>query len=544
MNSSQYTVRLEPEYLTVIPLTSRERSSAGLKIAYLESPPVRDAARALLDTLAERCSSELFSDLCVQCGNCCTDRVVNVTSKTIEQIAHYLGFYDDRLFRDEHLADGYTWNAQDGILAKRDGACIFLERTGPHLSRCRVYPVRPPQCLSVSPAGDRCLKDRGVLIDHMDELCIFSETIEIKRPGGRIYSFPADDPALSPVIANLLVSLEPDLSSGINDLICRADEASGMVIAAESLFYESGLTKELEEKIEGAIDAVEAIREVEGISGPGLSVRMDSLSDAIQHLLRCIDDETHSSEPETGRPRFVLFPEYLELKEHQAGAGAESMLHYRDHPEILRLVRELLISVAGRADHKMLGFPADEDIECVHCGECCSNHTGEVGTDEIEKIASHLGLSLEKMWNDFLEPGSCSWNRHRAVFRKTRANRCPFMEVRAGSTSFCSIYDVRPLSCRSTAGLISKCIRGMSSVRPELCTDRIVSIEVRKRALLIRTTLSESLGDKPGVLFQDECGKLRDLVDELRREAGRIICLNIAGHPDQAESREDHGNTF
>jgi len=544
MNSSQYTVRLEPEFLTVIPLDSRERSAASLKITYLESPLVRDAARALLDALAESFSAELFSDLCVQCGNCCTDRVVNVTSKTIEQIAHYLGCYDETLFRDEYIAEGNTWNARDGILAKQGGSCIFLERQGPRLSRCRVYPVRPPQCLSVSSAGDRCMKDRGVLIDHIDEIDIFSETIEIKRPGGRIYSFPADEPALSPVIESLMASLEPHLRSGMNSLNCRADEASEMVSAAEALFHESGLTRELMEKIESAADALEAIREAEAVPGPELSSRMDRLSASIQHLLECIDDETQAPEPESGRPRLVLFPEYMELKEHQEADGAGSALQYREHPEILRLVRELLISVAGCADHQMLGFPANEDIECAHCGECCSDHTGEAGKDEIERIASHLGLSVEKMWNDFLEPGVSSWSSHRAVFRKTGENRCPFMEVRDGSLSFCSIYDVRPLSCRRVTGLIAKCIRGMSAVRPELCTDRILSIEVRKRALLIRTILSESRGNKPGVFFQGERGKIRDIADELQREAGRIKGLNAPGNQDQAGAREDHGNTL
>ncbi|MGV8122009.1 MAG: YkgJ family cysteine cluster protein [Candidatus Xenobiia bacterium LiM19] len=552
MNSIRYTVRLEPEYLTVIPLDSGAESLREFKIVYLKSPPIRDAARALLGTIAECFSKELFSDLCVQCGNCCRNRTVPVTSRTIEQIAHYLNCYDEELFRSEYIEKGHTWNERDGVLAKRGDSCVFLEKVSAHVNRCRIYPLRPSQCVSISSAGDACRKDRAVLISHIEEIRIYSETVEVKRSGERIFSFSRDHQALRPKVLKLMSLLMTQTGSGSDTERDVTDDLTAMAEEAKMLFYQEGLTAGLKEKIGSVVDAMERLSEAEACSDSTLSnsltAKIDQMTAMIQHLLQCIDEEAERLSDECKVPEFErlhLFPECLEVTVQSDTVNTPLLIIYRDYLQLLHIVREMLHRIMSCADPAVLSALSSRGTECIHCGECCRSFTGEIFPGELEIIAVHLEMSVEEMWNRFLEPGVSTWNEHMAIFRSVPAghllpddctetahlsrdrslplSQCPFLERRDDSLFYCSIYEVRPLVCRRDNAGDPLCRKSISLRRPEWCIDRITSIELKKDTLYLTAESSEKLHQKAAIIYLREHRTELAVVEELKREVQRII---------------------
>jgi len=545
-------IRLEPEYLTVIPLERSSGSGGEFKVFYLKSPLIRDTVRSLLNAIVENFSSELFSDLCMQCGNCCRNRTVAVTSRTIEQIAHYLCCYDDELFRSEYIEKGQTWNDRDGVLARCGDSCVFLEEVSADRSRCRIYPLRPSQCVSFSSAGDSCRKDRGDLISHIEEVMLHSDNVEVKRSGNRIFSLPIDLPAITSDLTNLLSLLIPlaesrrgsdrDVQNDLND---RAAEA-------KMLFYREGLTEALKEKIVSLADDMERLSEIETESGAALDTQTDYITAQIEHLIDCIDEESEKLKYECTMRTFErlhLFPECLEVTIHSDTHDAPVLIIYRDHPKLLHLVQEMLNRIVSCADQAVLSALTDCSNLCIHCGECCRGFTGEILPGELGIIAAHLAISVKEMWNTLLEPGVSTWNGHTAIFKSSPGHQtlssendeyphsseeqplqplqCPFLERRDDSLFYCSIYEVRPLACRRKNACAEMCSKSISLNRPELLIDRINSIEVHRDKLSL---ILEKQPEKARVVYLREYGKELAVVEELKSEVHRITSLQQSRH--------------
>ena len=79
-------------------------------------------------------------------------------------------------------------------------------------------------------------------------------------------------------------------------------------------------------------------------------------------------------------------------------------------------------------------------FECQGCGDCCTGDPGTVyvAPGEIERIAAHLGISVDGMRHRYCYPfrDSCS-------LKEAPDGRCCFYD------NGCTIYPVRPRQCRS-----------------------------------------------------------------------------------------------
>jgi len=81
---------------------------------------------------------------------------------------------------------------------------------------------------------------------------------------------------------------------------------------------------------------------------------------------------------------------------------------------------------------------AFEKIDCLACGNCCKKLQPKVTTDDIDRISKHLSLSKEAFIEKYLEKeedGDLLMNQA----------PCSFL----GADNKCSIYEVRPATCRS-----------------------------------------------------------------------------------------------
>ena len=85
-------------------------------------------------------------------------------------------------------------------------------------------------------------------------------------------------------------------------------------------------------------------------------------------------------------------------------------------------------------------------FECARCGRCCGGEPGDVlvDTNEIERMASHLGLTEEEFSDHFLR-----FTPRGPSLRERADGDCVLLsEPGRGEHRRCTVYEVRPMQCR------------------------------------------------------------------------------------------------
>lgn len=84
-------------------------------------------------------------------------------------------------------------------------------------------------------------------------------------------------------------------------------------------------------------------------------------------------------------------------------------------------------------------------FECTQCGNCCSGPPGYVWVNkqDIARIAKFLGLPDGRLGKKHLRRVGL----RRSLTEEANGD-CTFLK-RDGGKAYCSIYDVRPLQCRT-----------------------------------------------------------------------------------------------
>ena len=89
--------------------------------------------------------------------------------------------------------------------------------------------------------------------------------------------------------------------------------------------------------------------------------------------------------------------------------------------------------------------------ECTRCNSCCRFDSGIVLNEDIPRIAKYLGISSEKLKNEFLVEHD-RFNTNCFKFKLEKSNKkdnkpfgqCIMLDEEKG----CKIHDVKPLHCR------------------------------------------------------------------------------------------------
>ncbi len=79
-----------------------------------------------------------------------------------------------------------------------------------------------------------------------------------------------------------------------------------------------------------------------------------------------------------------------------------------------------------------------EEIDCLHCANCCKTTSPIFRDKDIERIASYLGMRPAVFVEKFLHLDEEGDYVHNGA-------PCPFL----GNDNYCSIYEVRPKACRA-----------------------------------------------------------------------------------------------
>lgn len=77
-----------------------------------------------------------------------------------------------------------------------------------------------------------------------------------------------------------------------------------------------------------------------------------------------------------------------------------------------------------------------QHIDCRTCANCCRSQHPTFSRPEVERIAAHLGLTVQEVWSRYLTSDAESGKYI------TQELPCPFLEG-----NLCAIYEVRPAVC-------------------------------------------------------------------------------------------------
>jgi Fe-S-cluster containining protein len=84
-----------------------------------------------------------------------------------------------------------------------------------------------------------------------------------------------------------------------------------------------------------------------------------------------------------------------------------------------------------------------ETMECRRCGVCCTMHQAFVDPEDIMRIISHLGITMDD-WQRLYDDSKWQFSEYRLIRHVNGA--CAFLEYDNG-LSACTIHSVKPACC-------------------------------------------------------------------------------------------------
>lgn len=105
-----------------------------------------------------------------------------------------------------------------------------------------------------------------------------------------------------------------------------------------------------------------------------------------------------------------------------------------------------------RGGRQVVIAPSEDEalsLTCIRCGICCATYHVRVGRSEGQRIAGHLGMDFYDWVGRYCEP---RWPDPRSYLIRHEPGGCVFLERQSDERfALCSIYPVRPDSCREWA---------------------------------------------------------------------------------------------
>ena len=104
-------------------------------------------------------------------------------------------------------------------------------------------------------------------------------------------------------------------------------------------------------------------------------------------------------------------------------------------------------------------------IPCFRCGICCTCYQPPLTADDIDNIASALGISRSKFVSGYCVKAPIK----EGYLLKHADNGCVFLAWGGDGRARCSIYDSRPKACREWGPSLSKpeCLQGLAKLRSQ-----------------------------------------------------------------------------
>lgn len=105
--------------------------------------------------------------------------------------------------------------------------------------------------------------------------------------------------------------------------------------------------------------------------------------------------------------------------------------------------------------------PEALDLPCIRCGVCCGIYHVRISKAEACRLATYMGMDLYDWVGRYCEP---RWPDPRSYLIRHENGACVFLERQPDERfALCSVYTVRPESCREWAAGPYKpaCVEGL-----------------------------------------------------------------------------------
>jgi Fe-S-cluster containining protein len=142
---------------------------------------------------------------------------------------------------------------------------------------------------------------------------------------------------------------------------------------------------------------------------------------------------------------------------------------YNDDPEFVSAIKRLV----ELAREHLRDLP--DNVACPPgCANCCMGYEPFVSEADVQRIASHLGLTYKETLRRYVNPRkapdghSVGWLKK--VDNSDISSRCVFLMGEKSGEYYCGIYEARPHDCREFSPI------GCEDVDTELRHDRTVKI--------------------------------------------------------------------
>jgi len=125
-------------------------------------------------------------------------------------------------------------------------------------------------------------------------------------------------------------------------------------------------------------------------------------------------------------------------------------------------------------------------IPCFRCGVCCTCYNPPLTAEDIDNIASGLGISRSKCISKYARKAPIK----EGYLLKHTNNGCVFLAWDADGRGRCAIYASRPKACREWTPSLAKpeCLAGLAKFKSEgriiLLEDLFPSQEEREKLYL------------------------------------------------------------
>jgi Fe-S-cluster containining protein len=129
----------------------------------------------------------------------------------------------------------------------------------------------------------------------------------------------------------------------------------------------------------------------------------------------------------------------------------EWVYKYNDDMEFVAAIRTV-IELARKHQYDL-----PENLTCPPgCAECCSGYEPFVNRDDVQRIATHLGMTYDQVMDEYVvkresaDGYTVGWLRKvddKGEYSKDAADRCVFLMGSRSGRYYCGIYEARPHDC-------------------------------------------------------------------------------------------------
>jgi len=125
-------------------------------------------------------------------------------------------------------------------------------------------------------------------------------------------------------------------------------------------------------------------------------------------------------------------------------------------------------------------------IPCFRCGICCTCYHAPLTTEEMNNIASTLGISRSRFISRYARKVPIK----EGYLLKHTKKGCVFLAWDADGKARCTIHSSRPLACREWTPTLAKpeCLEGLAKLKSEgqimLLEELLLSHEEKKKIYL------------------------------------------------------------